>query len=331
MRMGYKGPFGKLHRRPEKGQITRGAESGKELWTRLGQSGRVTHRRDASASRKCGVRGAGGCPALITRQSVPQRSRGLLPPGALVHPRGLGYSVAEPHCPASASEGHGAPFSCLLTPAPLPRPWPRPRRPAVVGQAAPRTTGRQAVLSGWRACGHTWSSCAPWETRGPPRRLEREGLGVPVLLNMGACQIPGRQAGQCASRLVLPLQNHSVGTRRGRACLPTVGLQTFLLNTDPTHTRRSWERRPHVPRIPGQAGKSCLHVQGGDASGHPRPPEMVALSLPSGRPGPAPTIQRTDAIPLPPHRTWDKSQAFLPGSSAFLSPAKHVLRFSRTP
>ena len=62
MRMGYKGPFGKLHRRPEKGQITRGAESGKELWTRLGQRSRVTHRRDASASRKCGVRGAGGVP-----------------------------------------------------------------------------------------------------------------------------------------------------------------------------------------------------------------------------------------------------------------------------
>ena len=275
-----------------RGQITGGAESRKELWTRLGQSSRVTHRRDASGSRKCGVRGAEGCAALITHQLVPQRSRWLLPPGALVHSQGLGYSVAEPHCPASASEGHGGPFSCLLSPAPGRGPdaqlwW--------VRQVPGPQGGRLCSQGGGRA-----GTRGPHGKHGGPRRLEHAGLGVPVLLNMGAHQIPGRQAGHCASRLVLPLQNHKCWHSEGKGLPAHSGLQTFLLNTDPTHTRRSWERCPHVPHIPGQAGKSCLHVQGGVASGHPRPPEMVALSLPSGRPGPAPTIQSTDAIPLPP-------------------------------
>ena len=49
---------------------------------------------------------------------------------------------------------------------------------------------------------------APPGKHGGPARLEHGGLGVPVLLNMGARQIPGRQARQCASCVVLPPQNH---------------------------------------------------------------------------------------------------------------------------
>lgn len=59
----------------ERGQTPWEAESRKELWTRLGQSSRVTH-RERSRQGAGSVRREGGrdCPALITYQSVQQRN-----------------------------------------------------------------------------------------------------------------------------------------------------------------------------------------------------------------------------------------------------------------
>lgn len=58
----------------ERGQTTWEAESRKELWTRPGQSRRVTHRREAIREQEVWGRGGGGCPALITYQSVQRRN-----------------------------------------------------------------------------------------------------------------------------------------------------------------------------------------------------------------------------------------------------------------
>jgi hypothetical protein len=166
-----------------------------------------------------------------------------LPREALVvHSRGLDYSVSESHCTASASGTRGSLLFCLLPFNGSTHPWPRPGHPAVVGQAGPGTTRKQAKLSGWRACRHSCSSRAPWETWGP-RRLEHEGLGVPVLLSVGARQIPGRQARQCAACVVLPPQNHQVLALGGEglAC--------------PQWARRPFYSTP-VPHKPGDHGNS---------------------------------------------------------------------------
>lgn len=275
--------------------------------------------------------GGGGCPALITHQSVPQRSWWLLPPRVLVHSWGLGYSVAEPHCPASASEGHGAPFCCLLSfhcPA-HPRPWPRPRRPAVVGQAGPRTTGSRLCSHGGGREG-THGPHAPPGKHGGPHRLEHDGLGVPVLLNMGARQNPGRQAGHCASSLALPLQNHKYRHSEGKGSPAHSGPTDLSAQHQPhTHQEVMGTAPPHSAY--SRAGRKEL----------PPPPRWGRLGTPQAHQrrwlspsflvGPVQLRGHgchPSSIPQNPGQVSGLSARFL---SIPLSPTKHVLHFSRTP
>lgn len=110
------------------------------------QQSNSQERSHQGAGSVAGKAGEGVLPSSLISQCNREIGR-LLPREALVHSRGLDFSVSESRCPASASGGHGVPFSSvcspsivLLTPAPLPHPWLRPGHPAAVGQAHPRTT-----------------------------------------------------------------------------------------------------------------------------------------------------------------------------------------------
>ena len=173
MWMGYKEPFRKLHWRPEKGARPPGKQkAGRSFGPGRGRAAEYLTGEKPSGSRKCGGEaGEGVLPSSLTSQCNGEIGWPL-PREALVHSRGLDYSVSESHCTASASGTRGSLLFCLLPFHCSTHPWPRPGHPAVVGQAGPGTTRKQAKLSGWRACRHSCSSRAPWETWGP-RRLEQ--------------------------------------------------------------------------------------------------------------------------------------------------------------
>ena len=104
-------------------------------------------------------------------------------------------------------EGRAAQDKEMLSKGPGGRLWDRAMDEAGRQESAlDRYAGSDRSQGGGHAGTH--GPHAPRGKHGGPRRLEHEGLGVPVLLNMGARQIPGRQAGQCASCVVLPPQNH---------------------------------------------------------------------------------------------------------------------------